>query len=41
MIDKYLENYPGLKDYMSSQIDFARNKGYVETIMGKTIFTEY
>ena len=35
MIDNYFENYPGLKDYMSSQIDFARNKGYVETIMGR------
>jgi len=35
MIDNYFENYPGLKDYMSSQIDFARNNGYVETIMGR------
>ncbi|GIS06016.1 MAG: hypothetical protein CM15mP109_07720 [Candidatus Dadabacteria bacterium] len=35
MIDNYFENYPGLKDYISSQIDFARNKGYVETIMGR------
>ena len=35
MIDNYFENYPGLKTYMSSQIDFARNKGYVETIMGR------
>ena len=35
MIDNYFENYPGLRDYMSSQIDFARNKGYVETIMGR------
>ena len=35
MIDNYFENYPGLKTYMSSQIDYARNKGYVETIMGR------
>ena len=35
MIDNYFESYPGLKNYMSSQIDFARNKGYVETIMGR------
>ena len=35
MIDSYFENYPGLKDYMSSQIDFARNNGYVQTIMGR------
>ena len=35
MIDSYFENYPGLRDYMSSQIDFARNNGYVQTIMGR------
>ena len=35
MIDNYFINYPGLKKYMSDQIDFARNNGYVETIMGR------
>ena len=35
MIESYFENYPGLKTYMSNQIDFARAKGYVETIMGR------
>ena len=35
MIDSYFSNYPGLKKYMSDQIDFARNNGYVETIMGR------
>ena len=35
MIDNYFLNYPGLKKYMSDQIDFARNNGYVETIMGR------
>ena len=35
MIDNYFLNYPGLKKYMSEQIDFARNNGYVETIMGR------
>ena len=35
MIDNYFLNYPGLKKYMSNQIDFARNNGYVETIMGR------
>ena len=35
MIDNYFSNYPGLKKYMSDQIDFARNNGYVETIMGR------
>ena len=35
MIDNYFLNYPCLKKYMSDQIDFARNNGYVETIMGR------
>ena len=35
MIESYFENYPGLKSYMSNQIDFARTNGYVETIMGR------
>ena len=35
MIESYFQNYPGLKSYMSNQIDFARTKGYVETIMGR------
>ena len=35
MIDNYFLNYPGLKKYISDQIDFARNNGYVETIMGR------
>ena len=35
MIESYFENYPGLKNYMSNQIDFARTNGYVETIMGR------
>ena len=41
MIDNYFLNYPGLKKYMSDQIDFARNNGYVETIMGRRNITEY
>jgi len=35
MIESYFENYPGLKSYMSNQIDYARTNGYVETIMGR------
>jgi len=33
LIDTYYETYPKLKAYMNSQIDFAREKGYVETIL--------
>ena len=35
MIENYFINYPRLKNYMSEQIEFARNHGYVQTIMGR------
>ena len=35
IIHNYFEQYPGIKKYMDSQILFAREKGYVETIMGR------
>ena len=33
LIDTYYETYPKLKAYMSAQIDFAREHGYVETVL--------
>ena len=33
LIDLYYETYPKLKNYMSAQVDFARDNGYVETIL--------
>jgi DNA polymerase I len=35
IIDSYFEKYPGIKQYMDESIDNAREKGYVETIMGR------
>tara|TARA_A100001015_G_scaffold185341_1_gene206187 strand:+ start:746 stop:3463 length:2718 start_codon:yes stop_codon:yes gene_type:complete len=35
LIDKYYLKYPKLKMYISNQISFARNKGYVETVLGR------
>lgn len=35
LIDTYYETYPKLKAYMSAQVDFAREKGYVETILNR------
>ena len=35
LIDAYYETYPQLKSYMRNQIDFARENGYVETILGR------
>lgn len=35
LIDNYFKEYPGIKDYMNANIQFAREKGFVETIMGR------
>ena len=35
IIDNYFATYPKLKKYMDGNIDFARQHGYVETIMGR------
>lgn len=33
LIDSYFEQYTKMKSFMSDQVDFARDHGYVETIM--------
>ena len=33
LIDSYFEQYTRMKEFMSDQVDFAREHGYVETIM--------
>lgn len=33
IIENYFSQYPGIKKYMSETIEFARENGYVETIM--------
>ena len=35
LIDAYYATYPKLKSYMSSQVDFARENGYVQTVLGR------
>jgi len=35
LIDTYYETYPKLRSYMAKQIDFARDNGYVETVLGR------
>ena len=35
MIDTYYNNYPKLKEYMSSQIQFARENGFVSTLLNR------
>ncbi len=35
LIETYYETYPTLKAYIAKQIDFAREHGYVETLLGR------
>lgn len=35
IIEQYFLQYPGIKNYMSDTMNFARENGYVETIMGR------
>ena len=35
LIEAYYESYPKLKAYMSEQVDFAREHGYVATVLGR------
>jgi DNA polymerase-1 len=35
LIDAYYKTYPKLKSFISEQVDFARENGYVETISGR------
>ncbi|MCK5678405.1 MAG: DNA polymerase I, partial [Flavobacteriaceae bacterium] len=35
LIETYYETYPTLKAFIAKQIDFARNHGYVETLLGR------
>ncbi len=35
LIQTYYETYPTLKSYMAKQVDFARDNGYVATVLGR------
>jgi len=35
LIDTYYKTYPKLRNYISEQIDFAREHGYVQTVLGR------
>ena len=34
-IKKYFESYPRVKEYMNSNVEFARKNGYVSTLLGR------
>ncbi|TXG37454.1 DNA polymerase I [Seonamhaeicola maritimus] len=35
LIDTYYATYPQLRNYISEQVDFARDNGYVQTVLGR------
>lgn len=35
IIKSYFQTYPGIRDYIESQKEFARKHGYVETLLGR------
>jgi DNA polymerase I len=35
LIDAYYKTYPRLRDFITEQIDFARENGYVQTVLGR------
>ena len=35
LIDTYYATYPKLRNYISKQVDFARDHGYVQTVLGR------
>jgi len=35
IIDSYFTQFPGIKNYMSTTIDFCRDHGYVQTLVGR------
>ncbi len=35
IIEEYFKQYPNIKNYMSSTINFAKEHGYVQTLMGR------
>lgn len=35
MIDQYFERFPGIMDYINETKDFARENGYVKTLLGR------
>lgn len=35
LIDTYYQTYPKLRQFISEQVDFARDNGYVQTVLGR------
>lgn len=39
-IDMYFKQYPGIREYMDKTIAFAREHGYVQTLLGRRIYVK-
>jgi DNA polymerase I-like protein with 3'-5' exonuclease and polymerase domains len=37
IIENYFAQYPGIKQYMADTMNFARENGYVTTLMGAAV----
>jgi len=38
-IDRYFERFPGIREFMDATVQFAKDKGYVQTLFGRKIHT--
>ncbi|UWQ79579.1 DNA polymerase I [Leisingera sp. S132] len=38
-IDRYFDRFPGIRKYMDSTVEFAKEHGYVQTLFGRKIHT--
>ena len=38
IIENYFKQYPGIRQYMSNNVEFAREHGYIETVYGRKRF---
>ena len=38
-IDRYFERFPGIRKYMDTTVEFAKEHGYVQTLFGRKIHT--
>jgi DNA polymerase I-like protein with 3'-5' exonuclease and polymerase domains len=40
-IEAYFENYPNVLNYMDSTKELAKEKGFVETVMGRRLYNHF
>ena len=40
-IEKYFQQYPGIKNYMQKTVEFCRENGFVQTLFGRRIYIPF